>query len=89
MDGKEIAKQIQLYLYEKDDEWDKFELEKIIPMIDAAIAQAVAQEREACALLCDNLEVDDERCKELLLTEQAWSEAMEVCAKAIRARTTT
>lgn len=54
----------------------------------AAFARLVAAaERERAAALCESLPVDDARCRDLMLTEQAWEEAQQQCADAIRSRT--
>ena len=46
-------------------------------------AGATAQLEADARLLC-NLPVDEERCHKLLLTRQAWEEAIEACERTLR-----
>ena len=50
----------------------------------ASPAMSAEEVREACAKACEDRPVDKKRCRVLNLPEQAWAEAQEDCAEAIR-----
>lgn len=62
--------------------------EKSIRLLASLLRRVRDEETRACVELCYDLPTNKARCEELLLPSQAWDEATEACAEAIRARLT-
>ncbi len=60
------------------------DIRKIVELIAAERADERAKVLNEVADLCERMPIDKERCRILLLTEQAWEEGEDACAYAIR-----
>jgi hypothetical protein len=75
---KELVKQADLFWSERDGRWHLYDDSNDLERFAELVRQ---DEREACAKLCDDLQLTD-------LCIRDWADGTYDCAKAIRARGT-
>ena len=76
--AREILDELPIPLYKDGN------LYFYVPIIVSTLKQVELGTLERAADLCERLPIDKERCKVLMLIEQAWEEGQYACAEVIR-----